>query len=51
MFSPDRGGTFSTRGKRENLSLSGMVRWASPSIGRCLRMGEAGTGVRQFKGR
>ena len=51
MFSPGGGGTFSTRGKRKSLSLSGMVRWAPASIGRCLHMGGEGTGVRQSKGR
>ena len=51
MFSPGGGGTFNTKGKRERPSLSGIVRWASASIGRCLRMGGEGTGVRQFNGR
>ena len=51
MFSPGGGGTFSTKGKRERPSLSGIVRWASASIGRCLRIGGEGTGVRQSKGR
>ena len=51
MFPPGGGGNFSTRGKRERPSLSGMVRWASASIGRCFRIGGEGTGVRQFSGR
>ena len=51
MFSPGGGGIFNTKGKRERPSLSGMVRWASASIGRYLRMGGEGTGVRQFSGR
>ena len=51
MFSPGGGGIFNTRAKRERPSLSGMVRWASASSGRCLRMGGEGTGVRQFSGR
>ena len=51
MFSPGGGGIFNTRGKQERPSLSGMVRWASASIGRCLHMGGEGTGVRQFSGR
>ena len=44
MFSPAGGGVFSTRGKRERSSLSGMVRWGRASIGRCLRMGGMGLG-------
>ena len=51
MLSPGRGGIFNTKGKRERPSLSGMVRWASASIGRYLLMGGEGTGVRQFSRR
>ena len=51
IFSPGGGGSFRTKGKRERPSLSGIVRWGSASIGRCLRMGGEGTGVRQFSGR
>ena len=51
IFSPGGGGTFNTKGKRERPSLSGIVRWASASIGRCLCIGGEGTGVRQSKGR
>ena len=48
MFSPAGGGDFSTRGKRERLSLIGMVRWASASIGRCLRMGGERTSAKMY---
>ena len=51
MFLPGGGGIFNTKGKRERPSLSGIVRCASASIGRCLRIGREGTGVRQFNGR
>ena len=51
MFSPGGGGIFNTKGKGERPSLSGMVRWASASIERCLRMGGEGTGVCQSSGR
>ena len=51
MFSPAGGRIFSTRGKLERPSLSRMMRWASASIGRCLRMGGDGVGVRQSSGK
>ena len=51
MFSPGRCGIFNTKGKGERASPSRMVSWATASIGRCLRMGGEGTGVRQCSGR
>ena len=51
MFSPGRGGTFSTKWERERPSLSGIVRSASASIGWCLHIGGEGTRVRLFSRR
>ena len=51
IFSPGGSGIFNTKGKRERRSLRGIVWWAIASIGRCLRIGGEGTGVRQFSGR
>ena len=51
MFSPGGGGVFNTNVRRERPTVSGMVRWASASIARCLRIGGEGTRVRQFSGR